>query len=223
MAASQVDEDIFKARLARVEVQKFRATLADGLKQCGNSKVGLANIQADHAVFATYALHAGQCAPEFQGCFLVVAAGVELDHVMAAQAFDQFSGGAFSDDLAMIDNGEAVAEALGLVHVMRGEEHSAASLLKGADDLPELAAALGIEAGGGLVEKENFWIADQSGGDCETLALATGKLANPGVGFLGELEFLHHLVDRARLVIEAGEEMQCFANAQLLGELGFLQ
>src|ERR1019366_7860477 len=108
---------------------------------------------------------------------------------MAAQAVDEVAGSAFGYDLAVIDDGELVAEAFGLVHIVRGEQDGATFFLESADDVPELAAALGIESGGGLVEKKNARIADQSGGDGPALLLAAGKFADPGVGFLGELEF----------------------------------
>src|ERR1019366_431560 len=49
--------------------------------------------------------------------------------------------------------------ASGLVHVVRGEQDGATFFLESADDVPELAAALGIESGGGLVEKKDAWIA----------------------------------------------------------------
>src|ERR1019366_1147966 len=84
---------------------------------------------------------------------------LELDHVMAAEAVDEVAGSAFGNDLAVIDDGEAVAEAFGFVHVVSGEQDGATFLLESADDVPELAAALGIESGGGLVEKKDAWIA----------------------------------------------------------------
>ena len=84
----------------------------------------------------------------------------------------------------MIDDGQAVAQALGFVHVVRGEETVPPRLLKVANDVPQLAAALRIEAGGRLVEKEHFRIAHQRGSDGQALALTARKLADPGVGFL---------------------------------------
>ena len=93
-----------------------------------------------------------------------VFAYLELDHVMAAEAVDELGGSAFGDDLAMIDDGEAVAEAFSFVHVVSGEEDGPTFFLEDADDVPELAAALGIESGGGLVEKKDARIADQRGG-----------------------------------------------------------
>src|SRR5215469_9889229 len=139
-------------------------------------------------------------------------ADAELDNVMAAEAGDQIRGRTFGDDLAVIDNGKAVAEAFSLVHVMRGEEHGAAGVLEGANDVPELTAALRIEAGGRLVQEQNFGVAYQSSCDRETLTLAAGELSYPGVGFLGELKFFENLVTRARLAIEAGEEFDGLAD-----------
>ncbi len=56
--------------------------------------------------------------------------------MMSAEALDQISGRAFGDDLAVIDDGQAVAEALGFVHVMGGEQHGAAVALECANDVP---------------------------------------------------------------------------------------
>src|SRR5208337_2816828 len=125
---------------------------------------------------------------------------------MAAQAVDQVGGSAFGDDLTVIDNGEAVTEAFGLVHVVSREQDGATFFLEGANDVPELAAALGIEAGGGLVQKEDARIAYQRGGHGQALLLAAGELAYPGVGFLGELEFFEDVGGGTRIVVEAGEE-----------------
>ena len=101
-----------------------------------------------------------------------VFAHLKFNHVMAAEAIDEIGGSAFGDDLAVINYSKTVAEAFGLVHVVRGEKDGATFVLEGADDIPELAAALGIESGGGFVEKKDARIADQSGSDGKALFLA---------------------------------------------------
>jgi hypothetical protein len=53
-------------------------------------------------------------------------AHAELNDVMTAKTIDEISGRAFGDDLAMIDDSKAIAKALGLVHVMRGQQDRAA-------------------------------------------------------------------------------------------------
>src|SRR5579862_1261592 len=136
----------------------------------------------------------------------------ELDDVMAAEAIDEIRGRAFRNDLAMIDDGEATTKALGFVHVMRGQQDCAARTLECTNDVPELAAALRIEAGGGLVEEKNFGISDESRCDGETLALAARELPDPGVGFFGELKFVENLVTGPRILVEACKELDCLAD-----------
>ena len=72
---------------------------------------------------------------------------------MSAQPVDEIRRRAFGDHLAVIHNSKPVAEALGLVHIMRGKQHGAALALECANNVPQLAAALWVQSGGGLVEK----------------------------------------------------------------------
>src|SRR5208337_1820665 len=142
---------------------------------------------------------------------------------MAAQAVDQVGGSAFGDDLTVIDNGEAVTEAFGLVHVVSREQDGATFFLEGADDVPELAAALRIEAGGGLVKKEDARIADQSSGYGQALFLAAGKFADPGAGFLGKLKFFEDAGGGTGFAVEAGEQFDGFADGQFFRQARFLE
>ena len=61
--------------------------------------------------------------------------------------------GALGDQAAVGDVVDAVA-ALGLVHVVGGDEHGHAALGQPVDLVPELAARLGVDAGGRLVEEQ---------------------------------------------------------------------
>ena len=56
--------------------------------------------------------------------------------------------------MAVVDDRQAVAELVGLLHVVRGEEDGLALLVELAEDLPQRETALRIEAGGGLVEEQ---------------------------------------------------------------------
>ena len=61
-----------------------------------------------------------------------------------------------SDEIAVIDDGDAVAELVGLFHVVGGDEHGeVASLAQVVEHLPDGDAGDGIEAGGGFVEKKD--------------------------------------------------------------------
>ena len=61
------------------------------------------------------------------------------------------------------------------------------------------------------------------GGHGQPLTLTPGKLADAGIGLLGELEFFENLVRRSRLTIETGEKIQSFADRKLFREPRFLQ
>ncbi len=94
--------------------------------------------------------------------------------MVAPKVVDEIGGRARGDGSAMINNGEAVAEAFGLVHIMRGEQNRSTALLEFADDLPQLPAALRVEPGGGFVEKQNLRIGHQRRGDGQALLLTAG-------------------------------------------------
>jgi hypothetical protein len=95
---------------------------------------------------------------------------------------------------------------------MGGEQDGSTFSLEDTDDVPELAAALRIESGGGFVEKKDARIAYERGGYGQALLLAAGKFAYPGVGFLGELEFFEDVVGGARFAVKAGKEFDGFAD-----------
>ena len=115
---------------------------------------------------------------------------------------------AAGDDLAAGDDRDPVGEALGLVHVMGGEEDRLAEVAEAGDQVPRLAPRLGVEAGGRLVEEEQLGVPDQRHPDVEAALLAAGEPAGAGVGLLDQPDQLDRLLDRARLVVVAGEELE---------------
>ena len=63
---------------------------------------------------------------------------------------------------------------------------------EGADGLPQLDAAAGVEAGGGLVEQQQARGADQAGAEVEAAAHAARVGAHQSVGGVGQPELLEH-------------------------------
>ena len=100
---------------------------------------------------------------------------------------DQFARAAKSDLFAVVHDGDALAEALGFVHIMRGEKNGAARGFELLDQIPKLAAGLRVEAGGGFIEKKKIGIADECACEREALFLAAGKIADAGILFFFEL------------------------------------
>ena len=82
------------------------------------------------------------------------------------------------DDLAVVHRHQPV-EALGLVHVSRGDDHAHLRPARAdrVDEIPELAARQGIDAGRRLVEDEQVGVVDERAAEAELLLHAAGKLA----------------------------------------------
>ena len=90
-------------------------------------------------------------------------------------AVDQIARAVDVDDAAVLDDGDAIAEAFGFFHQMSGEEDGFAAFADAADEIPDCSTSLRIETGGQLVEEDHFGIVDEREGDEEALLLAARK------------------------------------------------
>ena len=115
-------------------------------------------------------------------------------HEIAGDPPLQRIGRALGDDAALVDDEDAVAQRIGLVEVVGGEEQRGAVLgVQAADVLPEVGAALRIEPRGRLVEEQQPRHVDEPHRDVEPTPLATGQGADdPALG-AREVEPLHQL------------------------------
>ncbi len=73
----------------------------------------------------------------------------------------EFERRALADDFAVVDDGDAIAEALGFFDVVRGEDDSFLVALELFDDVVDLTANLWVEASSGFVEENDFGIVDE--------------------------------------------------------------
>src|SRR5262249_2320802 len=102
-------------------------------------------------------------------------------------------------------------------------QHCAAALLESPDNFPELAPALGIEAGSGLVQKQDLRIRNQRRGYGQPLPLPTRELAYPGIRFVRKLELRHYIIDRAGMAVEGGERFEGLGHRELLRQPRLLE
>ena len=89
---------------------------------------------------------------------------------------DHLVDGALRQQLAVGDVGDLVA-ALGLVHVVGGDQHGHALGGELVDLAPELAPRLGVDAGGRLVEQQQLGLGQDAGAERQALLPAAGQLA----------------------------------------------
>ena len=120
----------------------------------------------------------------------------EFDNVVAAYRGNQLLRRSQGNDPAVVHDGDPVAEALRFVHVMRGEDDGSTGVLQLVDEIPEVTAGLGIEAGGGLVKKQQLGIADQGAGHGQALLLPAGEPADARAALLFQLRLLSGLIQR---------------------------
>src|SRR5271166_6048795 len=81
---------------------------------------------------------------------------------------------ALRDDAPAVDDGEPVAQLVGLVQVMSGEEHCGAAVPQLPDLVPQVGPVLRVKTGGRLVEEEHLRVMQDPQGDLESAALAAG-------------------------------------------------
>jgi hypothetical protein len=154
---------------------------------------------------------------------VLIRAGGKSDHVFRAGEGNQFARTAKGDLFAVVHDGDALAETFGFVHVVGGEKNGAAGGLELLDQFPKLASGLGVEAGGGLIEKKEIGIANEGAGQREALLLTAGKIANARVLFFFELHERDGFGGARPLVKKAAEQTQRFVNRELFRELRVLQ
>ena len=63
---------------------------------------------------------------------------------------------AFGDDFAVVQYDEVFREAIGLFEILGRQQHGGATFDEVLDDAPQVLSALGVQARGGLVKKENW-------------------------------------------------------------------
>ena len=119
-----------------------------------------------------------------------------------------------AEQMAVIDDGNLIAQLLGLVHVVGGEHHRLALRLDRLDALPEVVARLGIEPRGGLVQKQQLGVAEQGQRQQQPLPLTAGELAAVPIDEFSQRTQLDELGLGQGGRVEAGEQPQGIAHRQ---------
>ena len=152
----------------------------------------------------------------------------ELDHLALDVAVDQLARRALGDDLRPVHDHEAVAELLGLVHVVRREDERHALLLQPVEPVPERVAGLGIEAGRRLVEEQELGARDERAGDRQPPLHPARERVDLRVAAVGELDEVEQLGrppgdDVAREAEEAAVDLEVLPDEELEIEVVLLR
>ena len=124
----------------------------------------------------------------------------------------------------MLDDGDAVAQPLRLLHQVRGQEHGLAARADAADQLPDRASRLRVETRGQLVEKHHLGIVDERQRDEQALLLAAGEGHEPGVALLGKAELFEQAIAVADgLLVERRPQVNGFPHLDAFLQVRLLQ
>ncbi|BDZ59185.1 hypothetical protein GCM10025872_28420 [Barrientosiimonas endolithica] len=145
----------------------------------------------------------------------------------AAHLVLELVGRALGDDLALVDHDDVVGQPVGLLEVLRGEQHGGAAAHQVGDDVPHVAAAARVEAGGRLVEEDHRRVGDQRAREVEPAPHAAGVGLGGAVGRVLEAELREQLAGaclrgRPRQVIEPRDHLEVLEAAEVLVDRGVL-
>ena len=129
--------------------------------------------------------------------------GLDLDHV-GVDVLHQLARRALGHQPPPVEDGQRVA-ALRLVHVVGRDEDRGAPLDQREERLPEVAAALGIDGAGGLVEEQQLGLVDRGGGQGQALSLAARERPGALAGLLLQAVLAQQL---ARPLLAAGSRQR---------------
>ena len=101
--------------------------------------------------------------------------GLHHHHVLAHEVTEHRLGGAVRHDPPSGKHGEGIAQPLGLVHVVRGENDSEALRTQVIDEVPHPHAGLRIETRGGFVQKEQTRAMHDGPGDHQATTVTSRK------------------------------------------------
>src|SRR5258707_13675077 len=128
MASRQSYKDVLQCGRVSSQFGEWNILPREFREQSGDGSMKLGHLHEHNAIFRSHFTDADDAAQGRHIERFRNAARRKLHHLFRARCGDQFARGAESDHFAMIQDGHAVAKALGFVHIVGGEQNCAARL-----------------------------------------------------------------------------------------------
>src|ERR687893_22001 len=213
-AASLGEEDVVEAGLVQTEVGNADVLPIEGAHHVGEA-CGPAREPDGHGARLGWDLLPKLLKYTHYGIALRALSGRRLDAGTADLGFQGLRR-VLGDDPAPVDNPDPVSQHIGLLEVLRRQEHGDALIAREPADLgPERAAALRVEAGRRLVEEENLRPVHQREGKVEAALHPTRVAAYFPVCSLLEADALKKFLPTP-LALLPREPMQCGLEVKVL-------
>src|SRR5262245_13186684 len=132
------------------------------------------------------------------------------------QGVEQFIGRPACEHSSVVDDSDAVANGLRLIHVMSGEDDADAAGCQMLHGFEQVRARLRVDADSGFVKDQQFWLVQQAGAKIEAAFHAAGIGSDKLFSVFTQADLLEKVVDAlsqpvASQAINGGEELQIFA------------
>src|SRR5262245_1542791 len=211
--ASELNEDVLELGLVHLAVADQHALLGEPAQHLGQPLVGGVHRDLDVVAADMELEDAGQLAEPCRR-WRVQAQG---DHLADPDLALEGVGAALREDPPALDEGDLVAQLLGLAHVVRGEDDRGAALAAQLGDLgADANGHVGVETERRLVEKQHLRLGGQRLGESEPLLEAGRELVVLGAPVGSEFAALDQLLD-APLEGAPRETVQASVEGQHLG------
>jgi len=169
LPSGEVEEDRFEVGAAEGEIFEVEARGGGGVEEAGEIG-GVVDGELGGGVLEGAAMGGG---PDGECWGRVTEAG---DHLCGGgeTVLDEGLVGVEGDDAPVVDDGDAVGEALGLFHVVGGVNDGHAAVAQGLNHLEDAIAGLWIDADGGLVHEDKARLMNEAGGHVEAALHSAG-------------------------------------------------
>src|SRR3990170_1488614 len=214
----EVEEHVLEARVPDPEVLDAHAPLAREIEHRGERHVEAARVEGHEPVLLAHLLDAWH-PPEGVG----LPVRDELHGIPLSHLPDELGGPIEREELPPVHHAHAIAQSLGLLHVVGREHHGLPRLPELRDDVPQAAARLRVEARRRLVEEHDLRVVDKGEGDRESLLLTARQLLRPFVRLLLEVHELHQAVGGHAGRVHRGEHLEGLSHGQPLEQGGRLE
>src|SRR3954468_9488232 len=191
----EVEEDRLEPRRETRRVAHRQAELGCGLHELDEDAFRARRVHTDERVVPLDLDRANRIEPlralgEWRGIALDGHGDQRLGAVPALQLRRRVDG----ERLAAIENRDALAEYVRLLHVVRREQRRLPGAVEVREDPPEIDPGLRVDAGGRLVEEQHLRRVHQRAGQHQPLRETTREAEDHRVGPLGERELLEQVV-----------------------------
>jgi hypothetical protein len=183
------------------------------LEEGADGGVGVGAVQGQPPAVLLDGRHGGQALEELPG----QAVGGHADRAAAGRLGFHVVGGAVGQQAAAGDDDDAVGDGVGLLQPVGGEQHRAARRHVAAYPLPEGAAGVHVQRGGGLVQDQQLGVAGQGKGQPHPLPLPARQPLHLPLGERLQVGQPQHLGHRERVGVQAADQADQLGHFRPLG------